>query len=298
MVGLFCYDKCPAGMERVGIDCHTKCPSGMDDQGLFCRTSEYPRGAGYPWEFGDPLGLSGASSRCEADEGKDKCEKWGAVFYPKCRVGYSNFGCCICRPDAKPNCEQLGMAKGNVDLSCAKRIAIASSLKVGNCEAGQEVDAGLCYYKCPAGYYGVGPVCWKRIPLGWVYCGMGAARTDLKCAAIMANQLYQVGRLAMTAATFGSSMVATKVATGADDVSKFKELLNQYDALVKSYEALKQPGTTMKTALETAENAYSVGSTGWRINTAATTYQRLLISQSYTLHIKQRSAHALRGSKT
>ncbi|CBL44897.1 hypothetical protein HDN1F_13140 [gamma proteobacterium HdN1] len=30
-----------------------------------------------------------------------------------------------------------------------------------SCDSSQDYDAGLCYQKCPAGYNGVGPVCWK-----------------------------------------------------------------------------------------------------------------------------------------
>jgi hypothetical protein len=34
----------------------------------------------------------------------------------------------------------------------------------GDCPAGQEKDAGLCYPKCRDGFKGVGPVCWKSCP--------------------------------------------------------------------------------------------------------------------------------------
>jgi hypothetical protein len=36
--------------------------------------------------------------RCEKAKGKGNCEKWGAVVYPKCKSGYDNVACCICRP--------------------------------------------------------------------------------------------------------------------------------------------------------------------------------------------------------
>lgn len=52
-IGLLCYDPCPSGYTRFVIDCHQNCPAGFTDQGLFCRLSEYGRGAGYPWKFGD-----------------------------------------------------------------------------------------------------------------------------------------------------------------------------------------------------------------------------------------------------
>ncbi|ETV83039.1 hypothetical protein H257_04782 [Aphanomyces astaci] len=114
-LGLLCYDKCPVGTTRKGLDCHSNCPAGFADQGLFCRNSEYGRGAGYPWKFGDWLNDRGMYKRCQKDHGQGKCEKWGWVVYPKCLPGYTSFGCCICRP-TRPNCEALGLG-GRLDLS-------------------------------------------------------------------------------------------------------------------------------------------------------------------------------------
>lgn len=31
--------------------------------------------------------------RCENDN-SGQCEKWGLIWYPKCKAGYHNFGCC------------------------------------------------------------------------------------------------------------------------------------------------------------------------------------------------------------
>lgn len=270
LVGLFCYDECPksgSGMKRAGIDCHSICPDGMTDQGLFCRAPEYGRGSGYPWTLGDSLNLNAALSRCEAKEGTGKCEPWGAVIYPKCKEGYSNFGCCICRP-ATPDCQKLGLKKeGQVDLSCAKEIKIASPPEVGICGDGQEGDAGLCYKKCPVGYYGVGPVCWKAPPWGWVDCGMGAAKDAKTCASIILSQVGEVGRLAVTVATLGASMVASEAAGAPANASKFAQLKQQYDRLVALYDAAKKSSTK----LQNAENLYSAGTKAWGVKTAAET---------------------------
>lgn len=46
---------------------------------------------------------------------------WGLIYYPKCKRGYSAFGCCICRP-SYVNCLGFGP---QLDLSCRKQI--------GNC---------------------------------------------------------------------------------------------------------------------------------------------------------------------
>lgn len=267
MVGLFCYDQCQPGMKRAGIDCHSTCPNGMVDQGLFCRASEYGRDEGYPWKFGDSLDLSRATSRCEAKEGNGKCERWGAVIYPKCKEGYSNFGCCICRPSI-PNCQELGLRKeGQVDLSCEKEIKIASSPELGICEPGQERDAGLCYKKCPAGYYGVGPVCWKASPWGWVDCGMGSAKDAKTCTSIILSQVGEVGKLAMTVATLGASMVASEAASAPANLSQFAQLKQQYDRLVELYEAAKRSSEKLRDA----EALFSGGKKAWGIKTATDT---------------------------
>ena len=58
-------------------------------------------------------------------EGKEMgCERWGLFIYPKCREGYSPFGCCICRPKI-PDCSgnRLG---GRLDLACAKIVKISA----------------------------------------------------------------------------------------------------------------------------------------------------------------------------
>ena len=179
-IGLLCYDKCGKNMKRFGFDCHSVCPEGMANQGLFCRATEYGRGAGYPWKFGDALNDNGMRSRCEKKHGKGNCQKQGLIFYAKCKSGYTNIGL-ICRPK-QPNCKALGLG-GQLDLSCAKVVKIGNPV-TGVCGSRQEKDAGLCYKNCKAGYDGVGPVCWADKPKGWVNCGMGAAKDSKTCAAI------------------------------------------------------------------------------------------------------------------
>ena len=101
MRALLCYKFCPQNMQWSGVgDCSSICPAGFRDDGLFCRRAEYGRGAGYAWEFRDGLSNAGMMSRCERDNGAGNCEMSAAIAYPKCRPGYSAFGCCICRPNA------------------------------------------------------------------------------------------------------------------------------------------------------------------------------------------------------
>lgn len=158
-IGLLCYKKCPDGYSKFGFDCHQKCPDGWDDQGLFCRLSEYGRGAGYAWRASDGFSKKKMLKRCEKDHGD--CEMDGLIAYPKCKSGYDNVGCCICRPNT-PNCNKQGMNSG-IDLSCAKKIVIRSP-QAASCGSNKDYDAGLCYAQCPTNMKGVGPVCWGKKP--------------------------------------------------------------------------------------------------------------------------------------
>jgi len=208
------------------------CPSGMRDDGLFCRAEEYGRGAGFPWAFGDALNDDGMIKRCEQEHGRGNCEKDGLVYYPKCKAGYSAFGCCMCRPNP-PDCAALGMNPG-VDLSCAKRVVIGDPV-TGACASGQENDAGLCYPQCRAGYDGVGPVCWTGAPRGWVECGMGAAKDSITCATIVIGQVQAVGQIAFNIASLGSGSAAS----GASGASRLVTLKKKFQGLIDAYEAAK-----------------------------------------------------------
>jgi hypothetical protein len=164
--------------------------------------------------------------RCENKHGKGNCEKWGAVMYPKCKSGYHNVACCICRPNT-PNCNALGF-NGGIDLSCAKNIRIGKPSSM-DCPSGQQYDAGLCYKQCDSGYTGIGPVCWGKAPNNWSGCGMGAAKTTKICVETIFDQVASVGNLALNVVTFGTKNAA-EIAT---DAAKAAELKKQYEQLKK-----------------------------------------------------------------
>jgi hypothetical protein len=260
---------CAPGQDMRGLFCYSVCPAGMRDDGLYCRRAEYGRGAGYAWEFRDGFSNAGMISRCERDNGSGNCEMSGAIAYAKCRKDYAAAGCCICRPSV-PNCTQLGLLPG-IDLSCAKRGPYLGICPAGNSNvpgSAQQMDAGLCYRGCDAGYQGVGPVCWKKPPPGWVDCGMGAAKDQLNCAKITFDQVTAVGRLALNVASLGSSMIG-----GVPDAGKLAQLKGWYDQLQAAYTAAKttHPALqTAETALNYAAKASSYGyALGTGINTAA-----------------------------
>jgi hypothetical protein len=235
-IGLLCYDKCPSGMKRSGFDCHSDCPSGWSDQGLFCRLAEYGRGAGYPWKFGDGLNSKKQYKRCESSHGKGNCEKDGAIVYPKCKSGFDNFGCCICRPNT-PKCSDYNLNSG-IDLSCAKKIKIGNPSS-GSCGDGQDKDGGLCYKECKNNYKGVGPVCWGENPSGWVGCGMGSAKSSSVCASIIFDQVSSVGEMALSIATMGASSEATAAADAAQSAEELSTLRKKFAQLKKAYEDSK-----------------------------------------------------------
>ncbi|ETV94982.1 hypothetical protein H310_11622 [Aphanomyces invadans] len=203
LIGLLCYDNCPCGMSRKGLDCHSDCPKDMADQGLFCRKKEYARGAGYPWKIGDAFDDDAMFKRCEHDNGgRDTCEKYGLVVYPKCKEGFTSFGCCMCRP-SPPDCEKLGLA-GRIGLSCAKKIIIGSP-HLRTCAPYEELSAGLCYKKCLKGFHGIGPICWNRAPPEWFQCGTGATKTSEECEQIKTDKILSVASLVLKITTEFSS---------------------------------------------------------------------------------------------
>lgn len=259
-IGLLCYAKCPANTKRFGFDCHSVCPSGMRDDGLFCRAAEYGRGAGYPWKAGDKLlSLDAARRRCAAANPQG-CEKHGEIIYPKCKSGYSPFGCCVCRPKA-PNCAALGLNSG-IDLSCGKKVIIGNPV-TGSCP-GQDKDAGLCYPKCRPGYSGVGPVCWGQPPRGWVNCGMGAARNSKACGSVIFGQVASLGQLAITVASLGSSTALTAGMSASEKASRLAKLRQQYSALSVQFELLRKNNTMVQNALDVFRVA-NAGRNGYMI---------------------------------
>lgn len=153
-IGALCYSHCREGYTRWGFDCHQNCPPGWLDEGLFCKHpgKTYGRGAGFPWKFGDPLNDSKMFKRCEEEHGKGNCEKHGLIVYPKCKDGYFNDGCCLCRP--KFDCGKLGMGI-RLFNSCGTKLEIGDPTPM-KCNDDEDENAGLCYKKCKSGYKGVG----------------------------------------------------------------------------------------------------------------------------------------------
>jgi hypothetical protein len=87
------------------------------------------------------------------------------------------------------------------------------------CDGGRENQDGLCYPKCSDGFYGVGPVCWKRCSgAAPVDCGAACGSSSKVCVEKIFNMVQTVLEVVKNVAelviTLGGS-AATKTATGA-----------------------------------------------------------------------------------
>ena len=144
--GWLCYPECRDNYDGVGPVCWEYCPSEFRDDGAFCyKPKSYGRGAG-------------TTHKC------DNCEKWGLLWYPKCRDNFHNVGCCVCSPDCPSGMTDIG-------ISCAKDSYGRTAGTPLTCAPGEVEDAGLCYPPCEHEANGVGPVCWGNCPEGTVNCG-------------------------------------------------------------------------------------------------------------------------------
>ena len=244
-VGEICYENCPKGKKRSGVDCHTVCPSGMRSDGLHCRKEKASYGRGVGW-----------SVRKNCEKKYDRCEqdrKKGS-WYAKCRDGYTK-KLLTCYAN-KPDCKALGMGARVFGYSCEKKIEVGKIRKKG-C-SGKQLDAGLCYKKCPAGSKGVGPVCWGQTPKGWVACGMGSAKDSVTCAKVSGDQVFATGNLALNVASFGTSGAATSAATSSEKASRLEKLRKQFDEMRAAYEKAK----ALHSKIQTAEDAYKKSQEG------------------------------------
>jgi hypothetical protein len=136
---------CPAGYTNTGVSCY-KAPYGRGagripdkkpcsawnsayrDDGTSCWLDTYGRGSGYAiWNEG----------KCKKENPATGCEKWGAMYYPKCKSGYHNVACCLCEPNGGPG----------IKVTAFQRY---------QCRADEELNGALCYPKCNPGYHANG----------------------------------------------------------------------------------------------------------------------------------------------
>jgi hypothetical protein len=130
-----CYPTCPANYRGVGPVCWQNCPAGYADDGATCRRN-----------------AKIISSNNDACPWYDRCGVTFAGGCSVCPAGYHNDGC-TCRIDV------------HIFGKSTRTRGVGSV--PGGCAVGLELDAGLCYSHCRAGFHGVGPVCWGNCPGGY-----------------------------------------------------------------------------------------------------------------------------------
>lgn len=239
---------CPAGYKNMGLTCyrgpdtywhkcskHYKCRPGYTNNGCTCGRGASTLGAS---SMVCPAGYhqSNITKRCITD----------------CPAGYTNTGETCFKPAST-----LGMGS----MSCkANEMLLGGRCfpMEGVCGPGMEMDAGLCYPKCKAGYTGVGPVCWGQPPPGWVQCGMGAAKDSATCASIVLGQVTSVGKLALSFASFGSSMALRfkKGTSGKKGEGTLADLKKKWKELKAEWELLKKKNEKLQKAVDVYNNEY------------------------------------------
>lgn len=148
--GHICWENCPSDTVSTGVFCSKggdvyakepktpikeNCPSGMRDDGTSCWKDTYGRSGGYAYWDRD---------KC-SDDNPQGCEWYGALYYPKCKVGYKSVGCCLCEPDDGPG----GIRKTLFDRQ--------------KCDAGYRNIAGVCWPDCKPGFVDDGVFCRRNI---------------------------------------------------------------------------------------------------------------------------------------
>jgi hypothetical protein len=88
-----------------------------------------------------------------------------------------------------------------------------SSPAIKVCSSNLQPDAGLCYNYCNNGYYGIGPVCWKRCPRDAPhFCGALCTKNAAICD-------KKIAELVMTGLSFVANCVIGNVGSAALDAA-------------------------------------------------------------------------------
>ena len=135
-------------------------PEGSDTMTLAqvapvsCWKDSFGRGAGYFRSYCPP-GMENDAGLCY-----EECEAGyygvGPVCWQYCPEDHTDIGLFCWKPSAWDSCPN-DMA--NAFWSCVKGSYGRGGGTIPECNPGDDAE-GLCYEKCPAGYNGVGPVCW------------------------------------------------------------------------------------------------------------------------------------------
>lgn len=117
-----------------------------------------------PKGYGRGVGYDSKDKCVKHNLDKLGCEKYGLLWYPKCKPNFHHFGCCLCTPDCPSDTTDVG-------ASCTKESYSRGAGSIMGCGTNEDKQGALCYPKCKSGYYGVGPVCWEKCPNDTKSCG-------------------------------------------------------------------------------------------------------------------------------
>lgn len=139
-----CYPKTPEGWKHIGGIIYKNCPAEFRNDGLYCgKPKAYGRGAG-----------STNEQKCMNSHQGAACEKWGLLWYPKCKEGFKSIGCCTCTPACPEGYTDIG-------VSCKKPSRSVKPKPISTCPPDREKSGALCYKKCREGFKAGGAYCHK-----------------------------------------------------------------------------------------------------------------------------------------
>ena len=219
-----CYKQCGTNERGIATFCYSNCPAGLPDNGLYCeKRGEYGRGGGY---------VIWAEGQCNKDNPQG-CEKWGAMWYPKCKPGYSPFGCCLCKPSCPQGWEDIG-------VSCKKPNYAREVLPLTECPAGTERNGALCYPICKNDFAGNGPVCWQKCPsqMSWD-CGAACSTNQKECAMAVLKQVTAPIMAVISIVSLGSASAVTAPAKAAQVAASVTKLAAAAAKVKKAFTAAK-----------------------------------------------------------
>jgi len=108
-------------------------------------------------------------------------------------------------------------------------------------------------------------VCWGLPPIGWVECGMGAAKDNTTCATNTFSQVTSVISLAVNIITLGTSSAASVAVNDATQTSillaKVQPLITRMQDIWKKTESARNFVSKVGDLAGKGATAYAIGST-------------------------------------
>jgi hypothetical protein len=159
-----CTDPCGPGEKGVGQVCWSRCPEGTRDIGNLCSKTEIRARTAYS------RGVGSIPRACASDK-----EYVAGLCHEKCRSGYHGVGP-VCWENTPEGWNDAGRWIWRVSEGIQVRNKGSYGRSAGSipqsCPAGQQLQAGLCYPACGAGYSGAMTQCLADCPAGFASDGL------------------------------------------------------------------------------------------------------------------------------